>query len=98
MRRRTWTWLALASALCVAAPAANATIVGEVKLPAMTDSSDLIVRGRVEKRRTMDEGGRLFTYTTIRVAELHKGKVPGAGTIVVRTVGGESGLHISRVA
>src|SRR5512140_1758139 len=97
MRRSTWTWLAMAGALCALAPAAHATVVTEVKLPAMTDGSDLIVRGVVEKRRTMDEGGRLFTYTTIRVAEVHKGVVPESGTIVVRTVGGEKGLTISRV-
>jgi hypothetical protein len=97
MRRSTLTWLAMAGAVCALAPAAHATVVTEVKLPAMTDDADLIVRGVVEKRRTMDEGGRLFTYTTVRVTEVHKGEIPASGQIVVRTVGGERGLVISRV-
>src|SRR4051812_8220159 len=80
------------------ASTAGATVVRELGLPQLTDDAALIVRGVVEKRRTTDEGGRLFTQTTIRVSEVHKGGgVPASGRIVIRTVGGRSGRVISRV-
>jgi len=91
------TSLLAAVLLAAQASPARATLATEIQLPAMTESADLIVRGTVEKRRTTDENGRLFTQVTIKATEVHKGTVPASGRVVIRTVGGAKGLIISRV-
>ena len=98
MRTRIPVLTVLAAALLAsqAAPA-RATLATEVELPAMTEYADLIVRGAVEKRRTTNEGGHLYTQVTVRVREVHKGVVPADGVVVVRTLGGQSGLLMERI-
>jgi hypothetical protein len=64
---------------------------------ALADSSALVVTGRVEQVGAQADGGAIYTYVTVSVAETLKG--PGQpGTIVVKQLGGvlpDLGLFIA---
>jgi hypothetical protein len=86
---------ALGAALVVATTmtgTAWATTLSPMSVEQFTDASSYIVRGQVigASWTTLDDAGRVFTHTTVRVDELLKGK-ESADEVVVTTSGGSYG-------
>ena len=64
---------------------------------ALADSSALVVTGRVATVAMADEGSGIYTYVTLEVQDVLKGRVPSPA-IVIKQLGGAAGnvaLHIA---
>lgn len=80
--------LMLALALVVLPLTAHATTLIKLDLKALTAKSEQIVLGRVLTLTPKLEGGRVFTYVSIKVSERLKGQ--GEDTVTLRLVGGRT--------
>ncbi len=88
--------LACVTLLIVASAGATGAQTPESSLTSLADSSALVVRGRVDHLGVQAEGGAIYTYVTVSVAEVLKGAAPT--TLVVKQLGGvlpDLGLYIA---
>jgi len=83
--------LALMIALLLASPTAEATVLVELTTRQLTVQSQLVVRGKVVDQRVVAVEGRLWTDSTIQVAQALKGSARRGATLVLRQPGGEIG-------
>ena len=93
MQALKWMVAAMGMAVAVwAAPAARASLVEALDLPALVERSDdvAIVRA-IASESHFDDEGRIVTDTRMQVEQSEKGsRVPGS-VVVVRRLGGEVG-------
>jgi len=96
-RRSIRHWLALLIAgvgLCWASSAAATTAL-KLDLESLVANSNAIVLGHVTEVRSLEEGGRIYTETTVRVDEAWKGEA--TDTVTIRHPGGRVGDTVTRV-
>ncbi len=77
---------------------AHATVLLKLTTADLTRQAQLVARGKVVSQRVVLDGGRPWTDTTIRLAEVWKGALATGAALVVRQPGGETGKVGMRVA
>jgi hypothetical protein len=89
--------LILALLVAVARPYAQ---VADSPVSALANSSDLIVTGRVSGLAAQSDGSSIYTYVSVQVAEVLKGRLADSA-IVLKQLGGtlpDLGLYLGTCA
>jgi hypothetical protein len=89
---------ALMIALLLASPSARATVLVQLSTRQLAEQAEVVTRGKVLGQQVVEDGGRLWTESTLRVLEPLKGRARRGQTLVLRQPGGERGRIGMRVA
>jgi hypothetical protein len=94
MDRQRFFWMSMAAVLALALSARATTIV-HMNMEELTNSAQLVARGKCVASEARMDGGMIWTFTTFEVSETLKGNA--ARQITVRLLGGKVGHMKSTV-